>query len=137
MINTSDYSVSQEIDEGLRADVMLKETREFDALAFELKHYKDFKKSQNSYVEYEIDSIKEDFGEIFRLSNGKALRGTFYKISDGWKATPFYLCKQYIKSEVDLSKSVENSGEAVSYIKQMYEGASSDSVFEKAYPTAA
>lgn len=110
MIKTSNHSLSQD----------------FNVLSFELKHYKDFQKSQNSYIEYEIDSIKEDFGEIFRLWNGKTLIETFYEISDGWKATPFYLCKQYIKSEVDLSKSVENSDEAVSYIKQMYERANSD-----------
>jgi hypothetical protein len=144
MINTSNDSVSQEFNERpcvfamrQRPSEALKvsfknvnlEMREFDVLSFELKHYKDFEESQNRYVEYEIDSIKEDFGEIFRLWNGRTLIGTFYKTSQGWKAEPFYLCKQYIRAEINLSKSVDSSEKAIAHIKQMYEGTNSDRHF--------
>ena len=140
MINTSIHSVSQEFDERLRVFAMRQrpsealevsfknvnlEMREFDALSFELKHYKDFEKFQNSYVEYEIDSIEEDFGEICRVWNGRTLVGTFYKTSEGWKAVPFYLCRQYIRAEIDLSKTLDSSERAIAYLKQMYEGVDS------------
>jgi hypothetical protein len=111
--------------------------QEFNALSFELEHYKDFQKSKNSYVEYEIDSIKEDFGEMFRLWNGKILVGTFYEISDGWKAVPFYLRKQYIRAEIDLSKSVDSSDKAIAYLKSLYEGKSKDSISHQTRLTAA
>lgn len=94
----------------------------FNTLLFELKHSEDFQKSQNSCTDYEIDSVEECFGEIFRLWNGKTLLGTFYENTEGWKATPFYLCKQYIKADRDLSKSVDSSDKASAYLKQMYEG---------------
>ena len=42
MINTSNPSVSQE----------------FDAVAFELEHSKDFQVLQNTYTNYEIDSVE-------------------------------------------------------------------------------
>lgn len=99
--------------------------QEFNALSFELKHHKDFQKSKNSYVDYEIDLVKEDFGEIFRVWDGTTLLGTFYETSDSWKATPFYLCRQYVRTDNDLSKTLDSSERAIAYLKQMYEGVDS------------
>ena len=111
--------------------------REFDALSFELKHSQDYQNSQSGYVEYEIDSIKEEFGELWRVWDKCILVGTFYETSQGWKAVPFYLCRQYIKGELDFSKSCENSGSAIAYIKLMYEGISQSLTSEQIHLIAA
>lgn len=109
--------------------------REFNALDLELKHSQDYQNNESEYIEYEIDSVVEEFGELFRLWNGRTLLGTFYKTSEEWKVTPFYLCKQYIKAERDLSQSFEDSEEAIAYIKSMYKGR--NLVPEKIYSIAA
>ena len=121
MIDTNSPSVSQE----------------FDALSFELKHNQDYQNSQSSYTEYEIDSVEEEFGELWRVWDRYILVGTFYETSQGWKATPFYLCGQYIKAELDFSQDVEDSESAIAYIKSMYEGISQSSISEKSHLTAA
>ena len=100
--------------------------QEFNALSLELKHSQDYQKNESEYIEYEIDSVKEEFGELFRVWNGRILLGTFSETSKGWRATPFYLCRQYIKLDRDLSKTLNDSDRAISYIKQMYEGTNSD-----------
>lgn len=102
--------------------------KDFNALDFENKHHKDFQNAHRFYIDYEIDSVEDDFGELFRLWNGRILLGTFYKTSSGWKATPFYSCRQYIKLDKDLSKNVQDSDEATAYLKGMYEGISENSV---------
>ena len=93
-----------------------------DALSFEIKHSQDYQKAQSSYIEYEIDSVEEEFGELFRVWDRRTLVGTLYETSQGWKATPFYLCRQYINAELDFSQDVEDSGSAIAYIQSMYEG---------------
>ena len=105
---------------------------QFDALSFEIKHDEDFQKSQSYYTDYEVDSIKEDLGELFRVWNGKTLLGTFYETSSGWKATPFYSCRQYIRADIDFSKTFDTSDSAVSYIKQMYSRTDKNFSSEKA-----
>ena len=130
MIDTNTYSVSHG----------------FDALSLELKHSQDCQNNKSVYIEYEIDSVEEEFGELFRVWNGRTLLGTFYKNSEGWKVEPFYSCKQYLKAERDLSQSVGDAERAISpearhcviaYIKSMYEGVVVDSVPENIYPIAA
>ena len=108
--------------------------REFDALLLELKHSQDYQNKESEYIEYEIDSVLEEFGELFRLWNGRTLLGTFYENSEGWKVEPFYLCKQYIRAEKDLSQSVGDAERAIAYIKSMYEGR--NLIPEKIYPIA-
>ena len=83
------------------------------------------------------DSVVEEFGELFRVWNRRTLLGTFYETSEGWKVEPFYLCKQYIKAEKDLSQSVGDAESAIAYIKSMYEGAVGDLTPEKIHPIAA
>ena len=128
MINANEHSVSQEFDErtrttcGRKQNIQAFEANIFDALGLELKHSQDYQNNESGYAEYEVDSVEEDFGELFRLWNGKILLGTFYETSQGWKTTPYYLCRQYIKAELDLAQNVDNSDRAVSYIKSLYEG---------------
>ena len=105
MINTSNPSVSQE----------------FDAVEFELKHSRDFQTLQNAYINYEVDSIEDDFGELFRVWNGRTLVGLFYeKAQDRWTANPYYKDGQLIGLDRDLSRTFSSSSQAVAYIQATY-----------------
>lgn len=107
MINTSNPSVSQE----------------FNALEFELKHSRNFQTLQNTYINYEIDSLEDDFGELFRVWNGHTLVGIFYENADSkWIASPYYQDGQLIELDKDLPQSFDNSSKAVAYIQGIYEG---------------
>ena len=106
MINTSNPSVSQE----------------FDAVAFELEHSKDFQVLQNTYTNYEIDSVEECFGELFRIWNGRILLGSIYENSLGqWIANPYYQNRRCIKLDLDLSQEIDSPQKAIAYIKSTYE----------------
>ena len=84
--------------------------QEFNALEFELKHSKDFQASQNTYINYEVDSVQEDFGELFRVWNGRTLLGSFYENARSkWTANPYYQNKECIKLDSDLSQSFDNN----------------------------
>lgn len=97
--------------------------QEFDAAAFELEHSKNFQVLQNTYINYEVDSIEEDFGELFRVWNERTLLGSFYENSqDRWIANPYYQDKECIKLDSDLSQSFDSSSQAVAYIQATYEG---------------
>ena len=45
--------------------------QQFNALSQKTKRDEEFQKVQNSYTQYEIDSVKECFGELFRVWNRK------------------------------------------------------------------
>lgn len=97
--------------------------QQFDAVEFELKHSRDFQSLQNIYINYEVDSVKDDFGELFRVWNGHTLVGTFYKNADSkWVASPHYQNLQLIELDKDLSQTFDSSFEAVAYTQATYEG---------------
>lgn len=109
MIDTSTHSVSQN----------------FNVLEFEIEHSRNFQALQNTYTNYEIDSVEDNFGELFRVWNGRILLGTFYENSRGqWIANPYYQNKECIELDKDLSQSFDISEPAVAYIQAMYEGKS-------------
>jgi hypothetical protein len=61
----------------------------FNALAFEIEHDRDFQKSAS--IAIEIDSEFTEFEtEIFRVWYGVANLGVFYQTKEGWIAEPFY-----------------------------------------------
>ena len=121
MINTSNFSVSQE-DERPRVGVRRKGTREFNTPSFESCNTQTYQNAENFYIEYEIDSVEEEFGELHRIWSGRDLLGTFYQVFENkWKANPFYESKQWIKLDRDLSQIFESSPEAIAYIKSTYE----------------
>ena len=113
MIDTNSLSVSQESEEL---------PCEFDVLEFELEREELYRKAQSTYIEYEIDSIEDEFGNLYRVWDRRTLVGTFYKAGRGWKVTPFYLCRKYIKADIDFSQNLDNVERAIAYIKSMYEG---------------
>jgi hypothetical protein len=99
----------------------LQEQQQFNALAFEVKHSRNFQTLQNTYTSYEIDSVEDDFGELSRVWNGRTLLGSFYENSQGqWTANPYYQDGQLIELDKDLSQTFDSSGEAVAYIKATY-----------------
>lgn len=96
--------------------------QEFNALSLELKHHRNFQKSQNSYTQYEIDSVEEDFGELFRVWNERTLLGSFYENAQGqWRANPYYQDGQLIGLEKDLSRTFKSISEAIAYIQGTHE----------------
>jgi hypothetical protein len=106
MIDTSTHSVSQT----------------FNVLEFEIEHSRDFQALQNTYTNYEIDSVEEDFGELFRVWNGCTLLGSLNENAQGrWTANPYYQDKQLIELDKDLSQTFDSSSQAVAYIKATYE----------------
>ena len=92
--------------------------QEFNAL----EHSKNFQTLQNTYTSYEVDSVEEEFGELFRVWNGHTLLGSFYENAGSkWIANPYYQNGQLIRLDRDLSQTFDNSSQAVAYIKATYE----------------
>ena len=97
------------------------EQQQFNALEFELKHDRDFQTLQNTYINYEVDSVEDDFGELFRVWNGRTLLGSFYENAQGrWTANPYYRNGQLIRLDKDLSRTFSSSSQAVAYIQATY-----------------
>ena len=99
--------------------------QKINALEFGLKYSKDFRASQNTYTSYEIDSVEEDFGELFRVWDGRTLLGSLNENAQGrWTANPYYQDKQLIELDKDLSQTFDSRNQAIAYIKATYEGKS-------------
>ncbi len=90
--------------------------QDFDPIAFETERERIFQQSQRRYSEFEIDSISEPFGTIYRVWNGRNLIGTFRQNKQKWLAEPFYKNRVYLKLDRDLSKSFDDDKKAVNYI---------------------
>ena len=97
--------------------------QERNAVAFKLKYSKNSQTLQNKYTSYEVDSVREDFGELFRVWNGRTLLGSFYENAGSkWKSNPYYQNRRCIELDKDLSKTFDSSQSAMAYIKATYEG---------------
>ena len=95
--------------------------QEFDVVAFELLHSRDFQTLQSTYIGYELDSVEEDFGDLFRVWNGRTLLGSLNENAQGrWTANPYYQDGQLIELDKDLSQTFDSSSEAVAYIKAIF-----------------
>lgn len=65
--------------------------REFDNQALEQFKLEEYisKQAEEVAPEIEIDSVPDDFGELYRVWNGSQLLGTFYQNLEGkWVAQP-------------------------------------------------
>ena len=103
----------------------LSKQQQFNAVAFEPKHSRDFQKLQNTYTNYEVDSVEEDFGDLFRVWNGRNLLSSFYENANSkWKSNPYYQNRRCIELDKDLSETFDNRNQAIAYIKATYEGKS-------------
>lgn len=97
---------------------------DFDALDFELKREQIFNKSEKQYIQpnYEIDSDRDWYGNLYRVWNGRVLLGTFYQKQNKWLANPFYKNRQYIKLEQSLERRFNSNEKAINYIIRSFEG---------------
>lgn len=101
--------------------------KNFDALAFELKHALDYKQSQKIpkifEPQYQIDSDKDEFGELCRVWDGKTIIGVFYQspTQKYWVTRPYYKGKVYIVNYDMYHQNFETSEDAISHIKALYE----------------
>lgn len=97
--------------------------KDFDALAFEIKHYEDFENAQKPIIEsdYEIDSESDWCGSIYRVWKNARLLGVFYQKQGKWLAEPFYLSERQLKPFKSLAKSFQSNEQAINYIIRNYE----------------
>lgn len=97
---------------------------EFDALAFEIKHAKNFEQSQKEYFDpqYKIDSDRDWCGCLYRVWDRKLLIGTFYLKNKKWLANPYYKNRQYLGLGQLIERRFRSNQLAIDYIIRSYKG---------------
>lgn len=96
---------------------------EFNALAFELRHFEDFQKAEKQYFspEYEIDSESDCFGSLYRVWDRGLIIGTFCQNKGKWLASAYYQNRCYTRLDKDLDRTFQSNELAINHIIRSYE----------------
>ena len=101
---------------------MPQQIKEFNAIAFEIKHAQEFEASQTQYTEYEIDRDLSWNSRLYRVWDGMVLIGTFYLKNKKWLANPYFKKSVCVGSGCCYERRFRSNESAINYIISSYEG---------------